>query len=85
MKPRKLLERLLAGHMANVAFADFLELATAFGFELVRTAGSHHILRHPHVNELLSLQPLRGEAKPYQIRQLLHLVESYNLRFEGEA
>jgi hypothetical protein len=28
------------------------------------------------------LQPVRGEAKPYQIRQFLRLVQRYNFRLE---
>jgi len=30
----------------------------------------------------LNLQEVKGEAKPYQIRQLLRLVERYNLELE---
>jgi hypothetical protein len=30
----------------------------------------------------LNLQPVRGEAKAYQIRQLVELVEEYDLRLE---
>jgi hypothetical protein len=36
-------------------------------------------LRHPKVPELLNLQKVRGQAKPYQLKQLLHLVERYSL------
>ena len=39
--------------------------------------GSHHIFVHPEVPEPLNLQDIRGQAKPYQIRQLLRLVERY--------
>lgn len=46
---------------------------------MVRTSGSHHIFSHPDVPELLNLQEVAGEAKPYQVRQLLRLVERYNL------
>ena len=80
MNPRKLLTRLLAGHLRNVAFDDFRRLVEAFGFEAMRTAGSHTVFAHPEVDEQLNLQPHRGEAKPYQIRQFLALVEQYNLR-----
>ena len=38
------------------------------------------VFTHPDMGEHLSLQPRRGEAKPYQIRQFLALVEQYNLR-----
>jgi len=54
------------------------------GFELRRPRGSHHIFIHPEVPELLNLQEVRGEAKPYQIRQFLRLVERYALSLEGE-
>lgn len=80
MSPRRLLARLLQGHLDNVAFDDLVALALAFGFQPGRTSGSHRTFGHPRVPELLSLQPRRGEAKPYQVRQLLRLVERYNLR-----
>jgi hypothetical protein len=32
---------------------------------------------HPDVRELINLQDVRGQAKPYQIRQFLRLVERY--------
>ena len=59
-------------------------LVEAFGFELGRTSGSHHIFVHPDVRELLNLQEVRGQAKPYQIRQFLWLVERYALSLEDE-
>jgi hypothetical protein len=37
---------------------------------------------HPDVPELMNLQDVGGEAKPYQIRQLMKLVERYNLKLE---
>jgi predicted RNA binding protein YcfA (HicA-like mRNA interferase family) len=51
---------------------------------MVRTSGSHHIFSHPDVAELVNLQDVKGEAKPYQIRQFLRLVEKYNLRLGEE-
>lgn len=51
----------------------------AVGFEHQRTSGSHHIYAHPSVSELLNLQDVGGEAKPYQVRQLLRLAERYSL------
>jgi hypothetical protein len=35
---------------------------------------------HPDVSELLNLQTVHGKAKPYQVSQLLKLVERYNLQ-----
>jgi predicted RNA binding protein YcfA (HicA-like mRNA interferase family) len=59
-------------------------LVEGFGFRLSRVNGSHHIFVHPEIAELVNLQEVRGEAKPYQIRQFLKLVERYNLSLEDE-
>jgi hypothetical protein len=34
--------------------------------------------------ELLNLQETRGQAKPYQVRQLLRLIERYDLKLESK-
>ncbi|MSQ11519.1 MAG: type II toxin-antitoxin system HicA family toxin [Dehalococcoidia bacterium] len=83
MNRRRLLRRLLTGALQNVAFNDCIDLVEGFGFQLVRVRGSHHIFLHPAVPKLLNLQNEKGKAKPYQIRQLLRLVERYNLESEG--
>jgi len=85
VKPTKLLERLLDGSLRNVDFGDFTHLIEAFGFQLDHVRGSHHFYFHPGVAEVLNLQPYRGEAKPYQIRQFLDLVERYNLQLEDRT
>jgi hypothetical protein len=81
---RRLLRRLLAGSR-NVAFADMINLAEGFGFRVIRTRGSHHILSHPAVPELLNLQSSGSQAKAYQVRQFLDLVEQYQLRLEDDS
>ena len=53
-------------------------------FNLARVTGSHHIFTHPTIQELVNLQEVKGQAKPYQIRQFLRLVERYNLELEDE-
>jgi virulence-associated protein VapD len=60
MKPRKLLRKLAAGAFQNVAFPDLRHLVEAFGFELLRTQGSHHIFAHPGIPELANLQEVQG-------------------------
>lgn len=84
MNPKRLLVRVARGDLANVAFADMQRLVVAFGFELRRTSGSHHVFVHPDVHELLNLQEVRGQAKPYQVRQFLRIVERYALSMERE-
>lgn len=84
MKPRKVLNRILAGSR-NIRFADMVGLVEAFGFRLSRVQGSHHIFVRDGVVELINLQEVRGEAKPYQIQQFLKIVERYNLRLDDDA
>lgn len=73
---KKLLQKALSAPN-NLRFGDMVKLAENFGFRLSRSRGSHHIFVHPQIRELL--QEVRGEAKPYQVGQLLKLVEKYNL------
>ncbi|HKV11732.1 MAG TPA: type II toxin-antitoxin system HicA family toxin [Thermoanaerobaculia bacterium] len=79
MKKLKLLKRALAGSR-NFRFEELVTLVEAFGFKLSRIQGSHHIFVHAEIPELLNLQDVEGQAKPYQIRQFLRLVERYNLK-----
>jgi predicted RNA binding protein YcfA (HicA-like mRNA interferase family) len=81
MNPKKLFQKAL-NRPKNFPFHDLLSLARAFGFELSRVSGSHHILVHPDVNRPLNLQEVNGKAKPYQIRQFIRLVEENDLQFE---
>lgn len=82
LKPSKSWQAILEGKR-NLRFSDLLRLARAFGFELERQRGSHHILLHPTLQEGLNLQPDKnGQAKPYQVRQLVDLVETYGLQLE---
>ena len=82
MDERRLLNRIASGAISNVAFADLRSLAEALGFDLRRVSGSHHIFAHEQIPQLLNLQSVRGEAKPYQVHQFLRLVERYDLHLE---
>jgi predicted RNA binding protein YcfA (HicA-like mRNA interferase family) len=61
-----------------------VSLILAFGFRLDRMSGSHNIFVHDTVTEIVNLQNVKGEAKPYQIKQFLTLVEKYDLRLEDD-
>ena len=84
MNRRRLLLRILNGSR-NVAFSDFVNLIEGFGFRLSRARGSHHIYVHPDVRELVNLQDVGGQVKPYQVRQVLKLVERYHLRLVDDT
>ncbi len=83
MKKRKLFQKLLSSPK-NIRFSEATACAEAFGFRLTRINGSHHIYVHPEVRELINLQDVNGQAKPYQVKQLLQIIERYNLKMEGK-
>jgi predicted RNA binding protein YcfA (HicA-like mRNA interferase family) len=83
MNRRKLLKKVVGGSK-NIRFTDMVNLVRCFGFELSRTEGSHHIFFRPDIPELVNLQNVKGQAKPYQMRQFLKLVEKHNLKLEDE-
>ncbi len=78
MNPRKLLKKLQGGSK-NLRFSDVVACARAVGFRLDRVNGSHHIFVHTRCDRLINLQEVNGKAKPYQVKQLLDLIECYNL------
>jgi predicted RNA binding protein YcfA (HicA-like mRNA interferase family) len=79
---RRLLVRLLQ-RQTNVRFHELVAVVAAFGFEEVRRHGSHRIYAHPS-GAMLNLQEVKGEAKPYQVRQFLKLIERYSLVVEAD-
>ncbi len=83
MKKRKLLKKIISGSK-NVKFSDVVSIAEAFGFQLDRINGSHHIYLHPDVPEILNLQNANNKAKPYQIKQMLTIIERHNLQFQED-
>ncbi len=86
VKKHKLYQRLV-NNQKNIKFSQLVTLIEAFGFELDRIKGSHHTYKHTAISEaFLQIQPDKnGEAKPYQIKQFLSLIEEYNLRMRDTA
>ena len=85
MNRRKLLQRILQGSHQNISFSDLTNLLVGLGFHEDRIQGSHHFFVHPPVPERVNLQPVKGQGKSYQIRQIVRLVDRYNLRLEDES
>ena len=79
MEKKKLLKKLLSGSK-NIRFSEATAVAEAFGFKLDRISGSHHIFVHPDVSELVNLQEVKGKSKPYQVKQLMKIIEKHNLK-----
>jgi predicted RNA binding protein YcfA (HicA-like mRNA interferase family) len=83
VRPQRILEKVLAGSK-TLPFRDFEKLLKAFGFRLDRIAGSHRIYTHPRADRPLSVQPRGKEAKPYQVRQFLDMIETHGISLDGE-
>ncbi len=67
---------------ANVRFRDLCGLMERLGYKLDRKHGSHCIYRHPSRCDLPIVNLQEGEsgkAKPYQVRQVLGIVETHKL------
>jgi len=45
-----------------------------------RIHGSHHIFYREDIPEILNLQPKQGKAKPYQAKQVRHIILKYDLK-----
>lgn len=84
MGKKQKLYRRLVNSQKNVRFHEFVTIIMAFGFSFNRITGSHHIYDHPDVPQSVSIQPDESQAKPYQIRQFLRLIEKYNLKLDDD-
>jgi len=65
----------------NVRFRDLVRLVEAVGYVQDRQRGSHRIFRHRSRRELpiVNLQADGATAKPYQVRQVLRLIDEHKL------
>ncbi len=70
-KTDKLLEKARA-NPNGLAFVDFETLLARLGWRFDRQSGSHRIWISPH-GERLPIQSRQGEAKSYQVKQLLRI------------
>ena len=69
----------------SVTFVDLKRLVTAIGFVLDRHNGDHDIYVRSSVPEIINLQPRKGDrrmAKPYQVNQVVEIIERYAIEVE---
>lgn len=79
----KLLAKILSGASdANIPFDKLCQLLIKLGFD-ERIRGSHHIFTREDVEEILNIQPKKGKAKVYQVKQVREVILKYQLG-EGE-
>ena len=83
-KRDKVLESVLCGTSdANIAFRDLCSLLKRLGFT-ERIRGDHHIFSREDIEEILNLQPKKGKAKAYQVRQVRAIIHRYHLAGEDD-
>jgi predicted RNA binding protein YcfA (HicA-like mRNA interferase family) len=82
VKPAKLYAQLLLSTRRTVSFRDFVALIQAFGLTEERQKGSHRCFSHPHCHRPLVIQPKGSDAKDYQIKQFLDMIEENGLTLE---
>ena len=81
----KILIQVLRGHSdTNTRFTDLRGLLLRLGFN-ERIRGSRHIFWKDGVVEILNLQPKGGKAKPYQVKQVRHVILQYKLGDSANA
>lgn len=67
---------------AGLSFSELKALVVAAGFELKRVNGSHHVYSRPNTLEIINIQADGSKAKTYQVRQVLGLIDKYNIEIE---
>lgn len=73
------LEKQAENRPANLSFRHLERLAECWGYEFRRQKGSHRIYRQeefdlPRRYALMNFQKVGGQAKAYQVRQLLDAI-----------
>ena len=75
----KQLERILRGASdADIPFDEMRHMLMQLGFQ-ERIRGSHHIFSKDGVEEILNIQPIGSNAKPYQVKQVRNVILKYKL------
>jgi predicted RNA binding protein YcfA (HicA-like mRNA interferase family) len=81
----KLLAQILRGDAdANVPFSGMRKLLKLLGFQ-ERIRGSHHIFARPGIAEILNLQARGAKCKPYQVKQVRHVILANQLAGKLDA
>ncbi len=81
-KAEKLATKLLGGRSdKNFTFDELCFLIERAGFSSRRQTGSHRVYSKEGVVEIINVQPRhRGEAKPYQVKQVRELLVKYKIQ-----
>jgi predicted RNA binding protein YcfA (HicA-like mRNA interferase family) len=72
---REELRRRMARHPRTVSFAEARAVLEAYGWQLDRVRGSHHIFRHPESGGSLNVPLRRPSILPAYVRKVLSVTE----------
>jgi len=75
---QKLIDKAM-NNPAGIRFKELCLLAEHMGFQKRGGKGSHVVYERDGVEEILTFQNHRGMAKPYQVKQMLAVIEKYQL------
>lgn len=75
----KVLQAVMSGVQdRNVKFRDLQKLLDALGFDC-RIRGDHYIYTYAGCLDIINIQPNKGMAKPYQIKQIRNFIAKYKI------
>ncbi len=75
----KLLLSILSGTRdKSILFADLRAVLDRLGFQC-RIKGDHFIYTKDGVEEIINIQPVGNQAKPYQVKQVRNVILKYQL------
>ena len=77
-KKREIYEK-LKNNPRNVRFEELCKAAELFGFRFRVEKAAIEFTSERGSKKSLNFQNVKGKAKPYQVRQLLKVIEKYNL------
>jgi len=63
----------------NFSFDDIETLLRHVGFIHSRTNSSHRIYTHAGIGKIVTIQPVRGKCKPYQLAQITDIIKEHKL------
>jgi virulence-associated protein VapD len=82
-KFKKLKQKIINGKSDNnINFSDLRQLLKQIGFS-EKIKGDHYIFTKEEIPEIINIQPLKTQAKSYQVKQIRNLIIKYNLGGEN--
>ena len=79
-KKEKLILKLLSGNAdSNFDFDDLVNLLHWFELAKREGKGSHRIFYKRDIYDMINLQPLKGKAKPFQVKQVRDFLVNHKL------